>query len=317
MKDITVSINPSYFCNFRCNFCYLTPEQLADQSKINLEVLDQKLNEIKNYTNIEWIDLYGGEIGALKKDYFYSMRDVIRKHYSDKINIITNFSMLHEGFFEDDFYLSVSYDFNAREKHDKVFYNMLQSPVPIAVLILASKQVIDMDVDMLINQLNVCSSVESVEIKPYSINQANSQNVSHKDFEQFVLKWLNSSVKKNFDFINEGRIINSLNRTYNAFSNDHVYITPNGKFGVLEFDSNDKEYFLELDTFHDYVKWAEQEPQKNVSSICKSCEYYGNCLTEHYRYVKDLNNSCNGYKGLLDWYKDERMETKTRSFSQA
>jgi sulfatase maturation enzyme AslB (radical SAM superfamily) len=303
---MNISINPSYFCNFRCNFCYLTPEQLADQNKIDLEVLDQRLAEVKQHTNIDWIDLYGGEIGALKKDYFYSMRDVIRKHYKDKINIITNFSMLHEGFFEDDFYLSVSYDFDAREKHDKVLQNMLQSPVPIAVLILASSQVIKMNVDHLINQMNLCSSIESVEIKPYSSNQANQHDVTHRDFELFVQKWLESPIQKNFDFINEGRIVKSLKKEYNAFSNDHVYITPSGKFGVLEFDNNDHEYFLELDTFKDYLEWADKEPTKNVSDICRKCNYYGNCLTEHYRYVKDLDNSCNGYKGLLDYY--ARME---------
>jgi sulfatase maturation enzyme AslB (radical SAM superfamily) len=303
---MNISINPSYFCNFRCNFCYLTPEQLADQNKIDLEVLDQRLAEVKQHTNIDWIDLYGGEIGALKKDYFYSMRDVIRKHYKDKINIITNFSMLHEGFFEDDFYLSVSYDFDAREKHDKVLQNMLQSPVPIAVLILASSQVIKMNVDHLIKQMNLCSSIESVEIKPYSSNQANQHNVTHRDFELFVQKWLESPIQKNFDFINEGRIVKSLKKEYNAFSNDHVYITPSGKFGVLEFDNNDHEYFLELDTFKDYLEWADKEPTKNVSDICRKCNYYGNCLTEHYRYVKDLDNSCNGYKGLLDYY--ARME---------
>lgn len=301
-----VSINPTYFCNFRCDFCYLTEQQLADQNKIDLDVLDKRLFEIQQHTKIEWIDLYGGEIGALKKEYFYKMRDVIRKHYADKINIITNFSMLHEGFFEDDFYLSVSYDFEAREKHDKVFHNMLQSPVPIAVLILASPRVLNMNVDHLIQNLNLCSSIESVEIKPYSTNQANDHNVTHADFEQFVIKWLESPVPKNFDFINKGNIVRSLKKEYNAFSNDHVYITPNGKFGVLEFDAQDKEYFLELDTFKEYIEWAKQEPEKNTSDICRSCEYYGNCLTEHYRYVKDLAHSCNGYKGLLNYY--ARME---------
>lgn len=302
MKAITVSINPTYFCNFRCNFCYLTKEQLADQNKISLDVLNKRLAEIKSYVDIDWVDLYGGEIGALKKDYFYSLRDTVRKHYSDKINIITNFSMLHDGFFEDDFYLSVSYDFEAREKSDRVYQNMLQSPVPVAVLILASPQVLAMDVDSMIQQLNFCRSVESVEIKPYSTNQANEHPVTHRDFEQFVQRWLESAVPKQFDFVNEGRIISSLNKEYNAFSNDHVYITPNGKFGVLEFDSEDREYFLELDTFEQYLEWANQEPEKNVSDICRQCEYYGHCLTEHYRYVKDLDNSCNGYKGLLEYY---------------
>ena len=165
--------------------------------------------------------------------------------------------MLHEGFFQEDFYLSVSYDFEAREKSDLVYNNMFQSPVPIAVLILASKKVIEMNIDEMIHKLNLCSGIESVEIKPYSINQANSQEVTHKDFELFVQKWIESSVKKNFDFINERNIIRSLRKEYNAFSNNHVYITPNGKFAVLEFDKYDKEYFLELNTIEEYIQWSE------------------------------------------------------------
>jgi len=314
MKPITISINPSYFCNFSCDFCYLTPEQLRDQKRISLVELDKRLDEISKKREIDWIDLYGGEIGALKKDYFYGMRDVIRKYYGGKINIITNFSMLHEGFFENDFYLSVSYDFEAREKSDKVYQNMLRSEVPIAVLILASQQVIEKDVEEMIIMLNACSSVESVEIKPYSTNQANQHNVSHKDFEEFVKKWIDSPIRKKFDFVNEGKIIMSLRGEYNAFSDDHIYITPSGKFAVLEFDINDNEYFKELETFENYLQWAEQEPIKNVSDICRQCSYYGTCLTEHYRYVKDLTNGCNGYKGLLDWY-DERLENKARIIS--
>jgi len=302
MNSITVSINPSYFCNFRCNFCYLTPEQLGDQKKIPLAILNQRLKEISEVRKIDWVDLYGGEIGALKKDYFYGIKNVIRKYYKDKINIITNYSMLHEGFFENDFYLSISYDFEAREKSNLVYNNMFQSTVPIAVLILASQKVIEMNVDDMINKLNLCSSIESVEIKPYSINQANAHPITHKDFELFVKKWIESSVTKKFDFINEGKIIESLNKNYNAFSNNHVYITPNGNFAVLEFNKDDKEYFLELNSIKEYIKWAEQEPINNVSDICKKCKYYGHCLTEHYRYVKDLKNSCNGYKGLLDYY---------------
>jgi len=314
MKKITVSINPSYFCNFRCRFCYLTPEQLGDQKRIDLRDLDRLLEEITKHREIDWIDLYGGEIGALKKNFFYGMRDVIRRWYGGKINIITNFSMLHKGFFEKDFYLSVSYDFEAREKSDRVYQNMLRSKVPIAVLVLASQDVINKNVDEMITMLNACSSIESVEIKPYSTNQANQQRVTHRDFEVFVRKWIDSNVPKKFDFINEGKIIESLNGEYNAFSNDHIYITPNSKFGVLEFDKNDNEYFKELDTFEDYITWADNEPIHNVSEICRKCIYYGKCLTEHYRYVTDLTHSCNGYKGLLDWY-DERLENKTRIIS--
>jgi sulfatase maturation enzyme AslB (radical SAM superfamily) len=301
-----VSINPSYFCNFRCDFCYLTDSQLGDQKRISVERLEELLSQIPN---IDYIDLYGGEIGALKKNYFYDLKTSIRKYYHGEINIITNYSMMHPGFFDDDVYLSVSYDFEAREKSDLVFQNMMMSKVPIAVLVLASPRVLEMDVDNMISLLNLCTSVESVEIKPYSINQANNHAVTHSQFEEFVLKWIESPVRKNFEFINLNKIKDSYYKRYNAFSDDHVYITPNGKFGVLEFDLDDKEYFLELDGWDDYIRWSEKE-KLTMSDICRSCEYFGNCLTEHYRYVKDLNNGCNGYKGLLDWYK--RLEDSTR-----
>ena len=295
---MNVSINPTYFCNFRCDFCYLTTNQLSDQKKIEPSRLDELLFDIPK---INHIDLYGGEIGAIKRPYYDEIKGVIRKHYSGKININTNFSMLDDRFFEDDITLAVSYDFEAREKSDLVFSNMLMSKKPIAVLILASHNVIAMNVDEMIQKLNLLSSVISVEIKPYSINQANQQDVSHRQFENFVIKWIESPIQKNFEFMNEINIYESLAKTYNAFSDDHIYITPNGNYGVLEFDKNDKEYFLELSNYSEYEEWAKKE-KIGLSKICQSCKYVGHCLTEHYRYVKDLDNSCNGYKGLLDYY---------------
>ena len=295
---MNISINPSYFCNFRCDFCYLTPEQLGDQKKISPERLDFLLSEVPK---IDHVDLYGGEIGALKKDYYNEIIEVIRRWYSGPININTNFSMLDERFFDDGITLSVSYDFSAREKSDLVFNNMLMSPKPIAVLILASKKVLEMDVDEMIQQLNMCNQVKSVEIKPYSINQANADNVTHKDFEEFVIKWITSPVKKNFQFQNIERLIDSYYGQYNAFSDDHIYITPNGNFAVLEFDDWDKEYFLELEDYDEYIDWCRAEKDA-LSEICLECPWYGSCLTEHYRYVEDLKNSCNGYRGLLEWY---------------
>lgn len=298
MKNMKLSLNPSFHCNFRCDFCYLTEEQLSDRKRVSLEKLDDRLSEMPK---IEHLDLYGGEIGLMKPDVFYDYKKVIRKHYEGEINIITNLSMIQPYFFDEDVYLSVSYDFEAREKSDEVFLNMMQSKVPIAVLILASPKVIEMEVDFMINLLNSCSSVESVEIKPYSDNQANAHRVSHSQFEEFVVKWIESPIEKSFEFINSYRIEESLNGTYNAFSDDHVYILPDGRFAVLEFDENDNEYFLSLDSFDEYIEWTKKE-KTELSQICKECRFKGRCLTEHYRKVENLNNSCNGYFNLLNRY---------------
>ena len=295
---MNLSINPSYFCNFSCDFCYLTKGQLKDQGKISPNKLDSLLSQVGN---IDYVDLYGGEIGALSKGYYLEIKEVIRRYYQGEINIITNFSMLNKEFFAEDVYLTVSYDFGARERHDEVFQNMLMSQSSFAILILATPEVVKMDVDAMIMQLNILMNLDSVEIKPYSTNQANSYDVTHHEYEEFIKKWIDSPIKKNYRFGNQEYIERSLSGKYNAYSDDHIYITPNGKFGVLEFDKDDKEYFLELESFDEYILWTKKE-KESLSEICRNCEYVGRCLTEHYRYVDNLKNGCSGYKSLLDWY---------------
>lgn len=304
-----ISINPTYYCNFKCDFCYLTKEQLNDRKKLDIALLEQRIKEVLVYDKIDMVDLYGGEIGLLPEEYVEQICDMLVTHGIEDINIITNLSMVNRVILNPNLYITVSYDFDVREQYQRVWNNMFMLPKKFSILILASKGVIDKDVDQMINELNLLSNLQSVEIKPYSTNQANAHDVSFVDFENFVKRWITSSVEKKFQFINEENIHTTLNGQRNAFSNDHVYITPEGKFAVLEFDLNDNEYFKSLDSFQEYISWATEEPSKNVSQICKNCEYYGKCLTEHYRYVINLEKSCNGFKGLLDWYKNERVET--------
>ena len=303
-----LSINPSYYCNFRCEFCYLTSTQLSDRKLLPLDVLERRITEVKTHTTIDMVDLYGGEIGILSSEYVTDLCDMLSKHGIDDINIITNLSMMNDVILNPNMYLTVSYDFECREQHTRVWNNMTMLSREFSILILASPDIIVKDVDSMIAQLNLLSNLVSVEIKPYSTNQANDFKVTHKEFEIFIENWITSPIKKKFQFINEDNIKLSLAGKKNAFSNDHVYITPHGQFAVLEFDINDREYFKSLDSMEEYIAWANNEPEKNTSDICKSCKYYGKCLTEHYRYVKDLTHSCNGYKLLLDWYNNERME---------
>lgn len=310
-----ISINPWYYCNFRCNFCYLTEQQLSDNRLLDLKILEDRLDEVLSIDTIHGVDLYGGEIGLLPEEYVEQLCHILTSRDINDINIITNLSMVNRVITNPNLYVSVSYDFDCREQHDRVWSNLLMLDRQFSILILASKDLILKDVDQMISQLNLLKNLISVEIKPYSINQSNSHPVSDKDFELFIQKWLKSDIEMSFEFVNENNIKKTLNGTRNAFSNDHVYITPEGKFAVLEFDLNDKEYFKTLNTILEYKEWALNEPNKNVSQICKSCDYYGRCLTEHYRYVKDLNNGCNGYKGLIDWYKHGKLENKTRTLS--
>jgi len=300
---MNLSINPWYYCNFRCHFCYLTPEQLGDRKLLDLERLNEMLSEVMMYDSIDHVDLYGGEIALLPDYYLEELKLCLESYGIDSVNINTNLSAINEAMFDPYYHISVSYDFTVREQHDKVWRNMALLPVQFSVLMLASDRLITEDVDNMIQQFNLLPNLTSVEIKPYSENQSNSLNVSFKDYEEFVKQWIASPVEKKFDFINEYLIQDVLDKKGNSFSDDHVYITPSGRWAVLEFDLNDKEYFLEYDTFDQYLIWTRLEKERVANNkFCNSCEYYGHCLSEHLREVKDLDNSCNGFKLLIDWY---------------
>lgn len=306
MQKISLSINPTYLCNFRCKFCYLTEEQLSSKHKLDLKKLEELLKELKNNSfEISHVDLYGGEIGLLSEDYLNDLDNLVEKFDNPTINIVTNLSKINNFFLRSHVDLSVSFDFEVREKSDLVLQNILKVKKDISILMLASRELIKKDVDSMIKFFNHIENIKSVEIKPYSSNQANDLNVLDYEFEEFVKKWLNSKLTKNFNFKNYDNIFNSLKKSNNSFSDDHIYITPTGKFAVLEFDKFNKEFFLELNSINDYLKWSENEKLKvKNNSFCKNCDFLGNCLTEHYREVLNLDYSCNGYINLLKWSKD-------------
>lgn len=304
-----VSLNPLYFCNFRCSFCYLTESQLSNKNIIDLTVLEQRLAEIVSNEPIDGLDLYGGEVGLLSNEVWYNMKNVIRKFYQGPINVISNLSKIHNGFLDDDIDVSVSYDFDIRQAQKSVRNNILAFPKELSVLILASKQMLKKNVDDMIIELNLYSNVQTVEIKPYSSNQANADDVSYLEYEEFIKKWLNSPVQKNFEFINEFLIEDAINGISNSFSDDHIYITPSGKFGVLEFDKNDNEFFLELDSFQEYKQWVIEERRRvSNNQYCRDCPYFGKCMSEHLRTVTGISESCNGFIKLIEWYKHEKLE---------
>jgi sulfatase maturation enzyme AslB (radical SAM superfamily) len=302
---MNISVNPTYYCNFRCDFCYLTPEQLSDRALLSLDSLSEKLAEIISHTNIDMVDIYGGEIGLLSESYWNNLISILYSYGIDDINLITNLSMLNVVTEDDRVHTSVSYDFEARESSDKVWRNMALLNKPFSVLMLASPSLIKQDVDYMVNMFNTLGNLISVEIKPYSANQANQLQVSYTEYEEFVKKWIENKNKK-FQ-LNNIHLLNSVvDASRNSFSDDHVYITPSGNYGVLEFDLNENEFFKEYKTFKEYLQWCNLEKVRvSNNKFCSKCDYYGKCLSEHLRDVKNVKNSCNGFVNLIKWYEDK------------
>jgi sulfatase maturation enzyme AslB (radical SAM superfamily) len=304
-SKISLSINPSYFCNFDCNFCYLTPEQLNNRTILDLDVLSQRIFEVEKFYKIKHVDIYGGEISLLGDHYLKQI--VKRCSRNTTINFITNLSKDLDLFSNPNFELSVSWDGRIRRQHEKVYQNIIKLTRPAHLLLLASPEMLkwsDCELHDIVNMINKAAMITTVEIKPYSINQSNHYKIDPIEFEKFVMKWF--SLEKKFLFINEENLKNVFKGTTNSFSSDHIYITPKGDFAVLEFDEKNREYFKELGSIEDYIAWCNNEQIRTFNnSVCNSCQYLGRCLTEHIRHVESIEFSCDGYFKLIEWYRNE------------
>lgn len=308
---MNISLNPTYLCNLRCDFCYLSREQLGDPKRIDIDRLNSMLSQ---FSHIDYIDLYGGEISALPRDYQQQLFDTIRSHYSGPINLNTNLIKISPLIGMPGVITSVSFDGPARGRWETTLCNMAMMDTQFAVLILCSPEVIEFGAQDMMDILSGFHNIVSVEIKPYSANQSNDLNVSHVEFEEYVKYWIQRVDALHFTLENANRIKKSLSGNYNAFSDDHVYITPSGKFAVLEFDLNDREFFMEMDTLEEFKQWTQVERNRVVNnSYCGQCEFVGRCLTEHYRHVDNVDQSCNGFYRLLKWYNEQNAQDTAKN----
>lgn len=269
------------------------------------------LYEIKNYKPTEefTFDLYGGEISSLPDDYVMDLLNILCSFTHGPIRITTNMARIPDYFYDNRVSVAVSYDGNSRQDHTLVKQNMYEfgQQKEFDILTLASRKLLKQSAAEFLIDLMPIDGIRSLEIKSYSKNQANQHNVSFLDYEEYVKRIIMAHADMDIPYVlgNVELLESVMTREHNAFSDDHVYITPNNKFAVLEFDENDNEYFLELNNFQEYLDWTEKEKYSvTLNGYCMSCEYYGNCLSEHLREVKDITKSCNGFKGLIDWYRE-------------
>ncbi len=294
---MVISLAPSFHCNFRCPWCYLSVDQLRDKSLLDLSTLEQKLQEV---APIDHVDIYGGEPATLPTHYVEQLLEVLQK-YTKSINVISNFSVVPKWFHRADLSISASYDWTFREHHEKVINNIIGFSRPIPILMLATEELCRVDPKEIASVLNAIQTIKSLEIKPYSTNQFNQHNMDWTVFEEWIKQWLNLDLK--FELVNRSLLERSVQKIYNAYSDNHLYLGPDGSFSVLDFDLNDQEYFRPMRDLNEYKQWiANERKMVQQNEFCSTCQWQGHCATEHYRNVKSIDRSCNGFRNLLDWY---------------
>lgn len=281
IQPLTLEIMPSFFCNGRCDFCYLGPA-VKDRTTL---LIDDARAVLERYRPSR-IDLFGGELSILPQSY---VRDLVSLclQYTNDVSLTTNLAQSWILEFSDRLSINVSIGSNRDPNVIRRTAQNLKNAESrkLTALVVITPSMLNFDF----------SEVErlgfgSVAFLPYSpsVHASASYRVANKDFEQFMIRA--------YSYFQHSKTKLLINRG-DPTARSTLFVLPNGKPAVLAFDDQGREYFLPV-TDNEYAVFCDHELKSNPR--CLRCSHFHDCGAEHLRPYDD-NDSCPGFFKFLEF----------------
>lgn len=300
-----LSIQPTFLCNFNCNYCYLG--NLRNYENIlNLRVLEQRIEEILNKYQIRNINLYGGEISLLKPSYLEELVAICFR-IGIKPTVITNLSNDWIIDFCEERSLPLSISLNEerpyyKETLEKIKKLRNRGNKNLSVVVLPS--MLDKDYSGLMGFYEKLGlDVFFIQYHP-SVHSCKSGvvydiNINH--FSSFLKGIISEKHRKDYEIkiINEDTLNN---KDYNPLMSGFLFITPFGQYSTVLYQNGIERY----EYFNSLEEWEEccKKEYKEYFLKCNLCEYFGKCKAEHLE-VMD-KKECSGLYELQKWYEEKK-----------
>ena len=287
-----LSIQPSFKCNWNCQFCYLGNLK-ADTTLLNLKVLKDNLYEIKQFYKINHVQVLGGEPSLLNCYYLEELQGLIKDYH---VTYVTNLSNIEFVNFCLQHNVQMTISVNKERQHFAETVKNLKLIKGLKNIQLSSVVLPSLLNDDIKNILQFYNSFGfDVYFLKYNASKTNklNYNITNEEYYKFIDELIkqyqvgcyNFKIK-NIDFLLQDNI--------NAVSCDSLFINPNGKFSTITYDDNNKEYFVEFDTVEQFNKFCESTNTKQKDT-CKQCLYYKQCGSKNI-YSSDQNKCINLFK---------------------
>ena len=328
-------VMPTYSCNINCKYCYLgnLRKEYKIINKIELNSALSKVDKlITNGTlkeNITHIAVYGGNIFEIPISYLKcSIIKPLLERYpeapmgivgigNDEMPFATDLLMrdLIDEYGER---VSWSISYNKERPNNKEtlqIMSMLQYQPKGALVVLFPKNI--KDPKKYLKELNALH-VNYITFLQYFPSNRNPRYMalSYKEFNSMMIKLLHEYFSNredyNFRIDNIDDLNNVINGNYNVYTDEAIFINPNGQLGFIdykEFDGNIVEYLKTFDNLSDIADFLDQE-RKLYEQSCKDCIRYNHCYPEHLnKYaLGDKKDNCCGRLSLINEY--ERLVDK-------
>lgn len=285
-ENIYITICPTYKCNLKCQFCYLT--NLSSDNLLNLNQLSNRLNEIAMIYNIVQIDVYGGQISILDEEYLKQLFSMCFK-YVNRINITTNLTYIPQIFYDQNIIINVGWDYIYKKNNEiaiKNIYKLYQKTKKEINVIMSSKNLYKHKETILqiLNNL----PIYSFKYIPYIKTKQLQEQMDLYHYEQTIKYFITHPIKP--ICYNKLLLQNGIKQQSN-----HVFISPLNELQIITFN-NCYEEFISLNNIR-------QLKSKNKQMFqCLCCQHNINCQSQHKNSLLKTNYDCIGLFKLIQWF---------------
>ena len=277
-KKIKLSIQPTFLCNYNCEYCYLGNLR-KDKTILDLDILKQRLEEITKIYNIDNIQILGGEISILDINYLNDLCNIIKKYpYAMTTNLSNNWLI--------NYCLQNNINLGISLNEERPFYqetvNKLKTLKNIKCITLSS-----VVLPSLLNKSpkEILKFYESLGFITYFIQYHPSltNNVIYdltlKDYINFMNNLINEYKTNHYNLI-IGNEIAMTDTVYSVSYDKCLLINPNGKLSIIIENDDGYEYYKELNNIQEFISFQSEYETYRVNE-CLKCEHFNNCLGKH------------------------------------
>ena len=294
MKNLTLSIMPTYMCNYNCQYCYLGGLR-KDRTTLDLLTLQDRINELEKEYHISNVNLFGGELSLLDNQY---LNDLVCIPNCKRTSLTTNLS--NEDIIN--FCLTRNIKANVSLNEERDYYKDTLKKVQKY----KKTKIIDLSVVVLPSLLNKSTKtlykfydnlgLDVLFIQYHKSIHNEKYNVSLKEYSDFMFNFIKeyyNHQKHNFNIEN---LIIYNDASYSPTKDSYLFITPDGKYSTVVFN-NGVEHYIKFDTLKEWKRHCEKE-MLMYKAKCFTCNMFKKCKAEH---LEVLNNygECSGLKELM------------------
>ena len=213
----SLTIIPTYFCQYRCNFCF-HKENNIDRQPYYLpdEYIDDFLS--KNKEKFDKIIISGGEPMTYPKVYLDRLVNSAKK-VTDNVVIHTFPTNMNN--YRDDVEYLISYDFVSRPYAYDAWQNMLKFPKKFNVIMTLTPQIFALHPNNIFKKLTLLKNINSVELKPMLKIPNLNWKVSQEYCDKYIKAFISTKLNLQYTIVNKEKV-KFINNQKSNYKDDYI-----------------------------------------------------------------------------------------------